>query len=280
MQRLLDFLKKYSYWFLFLLLEGVSLFMLFRFNAYQKSVWVTSANTVSGKVLEWKSDISAYISLNQINRQLTEKNILLEQQVQLLTEELRKNAIENPYHALPDSLGGFDMLAAKIVESSLFKKNNYITINKGEADGVQCEMGVVCGTGVVGIVYATSAHYAIVMPLLNGMSNISCQIRGTDYFGYLRWDGSHPKYANMEDVPSHANIENGMQVETSGFSAVFPEGIKVGEVVKIENSDDGLSYSLQVNLSTDFACLRDVYVLKSPNQSEIKQLHQGIIKKK
>ena len=40
--------------------------------------------------------------------------------------------------------------------------------------------------------YLTSLHYAIVMPLLNSKSNISCCLRGTDYFGYLRWDGRHP----------------------------------------------------------------------------------------
>lgn len=280
MQRLLDFLKKYSYWFLFLLLEGLSLLLLFRFNSYQKSVWVTSANAVSGKILEWKSDFSKYISLIDINQQLTQKNILLEHRVQQLTEELRKKEVDNLSVALSDSIKGYELMAAKVVESSLFKKNNYITINKGENDGVECEMGVVCGTGVVGIVYATSPHYAIVMPLLNGKSNISCQIRGTDYFGYLRWNGEHPKYASMEDVPRHAKIENGMEVETSGFSAVFPEGIKVGEVVRTEGSADGLSYCLQVNLSTDFASLRDVYVLKSTSHAEIKQLHQGIIKEK
>ena len=156
------------------------------------------------------------------------------------------------------------------------RHNNYLTINKGELDGVKPEMGVVCGTGIVGIVYLTSPHYAIVMPLLNSKSNISCCLRGTDYFGYLRWDGRHPLYASLGDIPRHARLKEGMTVETSGFSAVFPAGLFVGKVTKVENSEDGLSYKLQVNLSTDFARLRDVCVLTTPNRVEIDSLQQKI----
>ena len=101
--------------------------------------------------------------------------------------------------------------------------------------------------GHCGIVYLTSPHYAIVMPLLNSKSNISCCLRGTDYFGYLRWDGRHPLYASLGDIPRHARLKEGMTVETSGFSAVFPAGLFVGKVTKVENSEDGLSYKLQVN---------------------------------
>ena len=179
-------------------------------------------------------------------------------------------------NASEELLDGFGMVSAEVVSNSVNKHNNYLTINKGEQDGVKPEMGVVCGTGIVGIVYLTSPHYAIVMPLLNSKSNISCCLRGTDYFGYLRWDGRHPLYASLGDIPRHARLKEGMTVETSGFSAVFPAGLFVGKVTKVENSEDGLSYKLQVNLSTDFAQLRDVCVLTTPNRVEIDSLQQKI----
>ena len=275
MQGLLDFLKKYSYWLLFILLEGVSLLLLFRFNLYQGSVWFTSANAVSGRVLEWESDFLSYITLGERNKELMQKNLVLEQRVRALTELLDRAGHDSTYTELrqKELLADFSMVPAEVVGNSVNKHNNYLTINKGELDGVRPEMGVVCGTGVVGIVYQASSHYAIVMPLLNGKSNISCRVRGTDYFGYLRWEGGHPLYASLGDIPRHARLKEGMTVETSGFSAVFPAGLFVG---KVTNSEDGLSYKLQVNLSTDFARLRDVCVLTTPNRVEIDSLQQKI----
>ncbi len=166
MQGLFDFLKKYSYWLLFILLEGGSLLLLFRFNLYQGSVWFTSANTVSGRVLEWESDFLSYIALGERNKDLMRKNLVLEQRVRALTELLDRAEHDSTYTEMRqrELLDGFGMVPAEVVSNSVNRHNNYLTINKGELDGVKPEMGVVCGTGIVGIVYLTSLHYAIVMP--------------------------------------------------------------------------------------------------------------------
>ena len=167
MQGLFDFLKKYSYWLLFILLEGGSLLLLFRFNLYQGSVWFTSANAVSGRVLEWESDFLSYIALGERNKDLMRKNLVLEQRVRALTELLDRAEHDSTYTEMRqrELLDGFGMVPAEVVSNSVNRHNNYLTINKGELDGVKPEMGVVCGTGIVGIVYLTSPHYAIVMPL-------------------------------------------------------------------------------------------------------------------
>ena len=278
MRALLDFLKKYNYWFLFFLLEGIGLSLLFRFNAYQQSVWFTSANAASGAVMEKWSDLMTYLSLGEQNKQLTYKNIILEQEIASLNEQLKASAKDEAYALLQqsDAMKDFQLLSAEVVDASLFKKNNFLTINKGEEDGVQPEMGVVAGTGVVGIVYATSKKYALVMPLLHEKSNVSCQLQGTHYFGYLKWTGESPDYAYLVDIPRHAKVDVGMKVETSGFSAVFPAGVQIGNVTSIDSSDDGLSYRLRVRLSTDFGCLRDVCVMQSENSREIGALQQMV----
>lgn len=278
MHNLLDFLNKYSYWLLFILLEATSLLLLFRFNLYQGSVWFTSANTLSGRILEWESAVFSYIDLGERNKVLTQKNYMLERKMEILNRRLEKLTHEATYTETrqKELLEDFTVIEAEVVNNSVNKRNNYLTINKGEADGVRPEMGVVCGTGIVGIVYLTSPHYSVVMPLLNSKSNVSCRLRGTDYFGYLDWDGLHPLYVSLGDVPRHARLKEGMVVETSGFSAVFPAGLFVGKVKKIENSEDGLSYKLQVNLGTDFARLRDVCVLATPNKVEIDSLQRKV----
>lgn len=274
MRKLLDFLSKYDYWLVFILLEAISLCALFRFNGYQGSVWFTSANTVSGKVMEWQSNILAYLALGDNNRALTERNVVLEHRIAELEHQLKKLDTEHSYtEQRTDSLlRSYQLLPATVVNNSVLLQDNYITINRGEADGVRPEMGVVCGTGVVGIIYLTAPHYSIVIPVLNSKSNISCRLRKSGYFGYLNWDGGNPLYAWMNDIPRYARINTGDVIETSGFSSVFPEGLFIGKVNQVRNSKDGLSYRIKVHLGTDFARLRDVSVIISPDQNELDSL--------
>lgn len=274
MRKLLDFLSKYNYWLVFILLEAISLCALFRFNGYQGSVWFTSANTVSGKVMEWQSNILAYLALGDNNRALTERNVVLEHRIAQLEHQLEKLDTQHSYtEQRTDSLlRSYQLLDATVVNNSVLLQDNYITINRGEADGVRPEMGVVCGTGVVGIVYLTAPHYSIVMPVLNSKSNISCRLRKSGYFGYLNWDGGNPLYAWMNDVPRYAKIKTGDVIETSGFSSVFPEGLFIGKVNQVRNSKDGLSYRIKVHLGTDFARLRDVSIIMSSDQNELDSL--------
>lgn len=262
MHNLTEFLAKHNHWFVFLVLEVVSMVLLFRYNSYQGSVWFSSANAVTGKVYEWDSAVESYFSLSNVNSQLTQRNVLLEQQVRALNDSIahlthsQETAVERLARMTP--FQGCKLLPAQVVTNTVNRYNNLITIDKGAADGVKRDMGVVCGMGVVGIVYLVSEHYSIVIPVLNGHSNISCTIQGRGYFGYLRWRGGSSQLAYLEDVPRHAHFKLGDYVVTSGYSSVFPSGVMVGKVLHVFNSADGLSYRVQVKLSTDFARLRDV----------------------
>lgn len=262
MHNLTEFLAKHNHWFVFLVLEVVSMVLLFRYNSYQGSVWFSSANAVTGKVYEWDSAVESYFSLSSVNSQLTQRNVLLEQQVRALNDSIahlthsQETAVERLARMTP--FQGCKFLPAQVVTNTVNRYNNLITLDKGAADGVKRDMGVVCGMGVVGIVYLVSEHYSIVIPVLNGHSNISCTIQGRGYFGYLRWRGGSSQLAYLEDVPRHAHFKLGDYVVTSGYSSVFPSGVMVGKVLHVFNSADGLSYRVQVKLSTDFARLRDV----------------------
>ena len=270
MRNLLEFLSRHNHWFIFVLLEVLSLTLLFHYNSYQGSVWFTSANAVSGKVYEWNSAVTQYFSLTDVNRQLTQRNVYLEREVEMLAEQIRKTqkdttAVERMQQSV---MRQYSTIPAKVVSSSLDKANNLITIDKGSADGVRKDMGVVCGTGVVGIVYLTSEHYSVVIPVLNAQSNISCSIRGRGYFGYLHWNGGSPEYAYIDDIPRHAHFKLGDYVVTSGYSAVFPPGVRVGKILHVFNSADGLSYRVMVKLSTDFGKLRDVCIIDDAAMKE------------
>ena len=267
MRNLLEFLAKYSYWVLFALLEVISVVLLLQFNRYQGSVWFTSANAVVGKVYEWGAMVSSYFSLTDINKDLTQRVFYLERKVNQLSR-LYADATADTTTVQFSSLQSCNVIPAKVISSALFKPHNLITIDKGSKDGVAPDMGVACGTGVVGIVSIVSDHYSVVMPVINVKSRVSCTIRNHGYFGYLTWDGRDSRVAYVEDVPRHAALEKGGWVETNGYSAIFPSGILVGQISEISNSRDGLSYRLKVNLSTDFGKLRDVCVINDTSLVE------------
>ena len=270
MRNLLEFLAKYNHWFVFLILEVVSMVLLFQYNSYQGSAWFSSANAVTGKLYEWDANVETFFSLTKVNQELTQRKANLEQEVQKLSDSLVSVTKDSSiYHRDQFALlRNYRLIPAKVVANSVDKPGNLMTIDKGSADGIHKDMGVISGTGVVGIVYLVAEHYAIVIPVLNTKSNISCMIQNRGYFGYLRWKGGVSDLAYLEEVPRHAHFKLGDYVVTSGYSAVFPPGVRVGRILHVFNSADGLSYRVQLRLSTDFARLRDVCVIDDAAMKE------------
>lgn len=270
MNNLLDFLSRHYHWFLFVFLEVICAVLLFQYNSYQSSVWFSSANVVAGKVYEVNAKVTQFFSLVKLNEELTHRNVYLEQQVQNLYNQLADKDVDTTLakSASMKVLEHFRLIPAKVVSNSVDKKDNLITIDKGEADGVRKDMGVVCGTGVVGIVYMAGKHYSVVIPVLSSKSSISCSIDGRGYVGYLHWTGGNSQMAYVDDIPRHARFKLYDRVVTSGYSSVFPPGIAVGKIRHVYNSSDGLSYRLQVHLYTDFSRLRNVCVIDDDHIQE------------
>ena len=270
MRNLLEFLSKYYHWLLFLVLEVVSIVLLFQYNSYQGSVWFSTSNALVGKVYEVDAAIESFFSLTKVNENLTRRNFYLERQVnqlrRLYADITRDTTVVE--RAELEFLSRYELIPAKVVSNSIDRTDNLMTIDRGRKDGVEVDMGVACGNGVVGVVYLVSDHYSVVMPVLNYHSRISCSIRHRGYFGYLKWSGGDASIAYVEDVPRHAKFKRGDWVETSGYSSIFPPGVLVGKIVEVYNSRDGLSYKLKVQLSTDFGNVRDVCVISDKGIAE------------
>jgi rod shape-determining protein MreC len=271
MRNLISFIVKYSYWFLFFVLEAIGFALLFNFNSYQGSVYFTSANNVSGAFYKGLSELTTFMHLKAINTKLEEDNEALRMRVAALEKHIESTdstkGIINYIHG-----NEYKLLSAKVVKSTMHRSNNYLTIDKGKADGIKPEMGVICSSGIVGIVYLTSDHYSIVLPVVSQKSRISCKIQNTKYFGMLQWQRGAINISYVMDVPRHATVRKGETVETNGYSAVFPAGIPVGKVLEVEDSPDGLAFMLRVKLFTDFARLRDVSVITNFDTAERKSL--------
>lgn len=273
MRNLLNFLIKYNYWFLFLLLEATSFVLLFRFNNYQQSVFFTSTNSIAGSLYELSGNITSYFHLKEVNEDLMDRNMHLEQRVAALTQLLRHSAeYTTRISSLENVQAKYTIYKANVIKNTLNRADNYITLDQGERTGIRPEMGVVDANGVVGIVFKTSPNYSLVIPILNSKSSISCKIVGSEYFGYLKWEGSDSRYAYLKDLPRHAEFNLGDTVVTSGYSAVFPEGILVGTIDDMRDSQDGLSYLLKIKLATDFGKVNSVRVIAREGQDEQKRL--------
>ena len=274
MRNLLNFLLKYNYWLLFILLEVICFVLLFRFNNYQQSVFFTSANVVAGKVYEDSGGISSYFHLKSVNEDLLDRNMALEQQITNLENRLKDYRIDsitmNSIRYLEQA--DYKIFKAHVIRNSLNQADNYITLDKGSSSGIRPEMGVVDGNGVVGIVYKTSPSYSLVISVLNSKSSISCKIIGSEYFGYLKWEYGDSRYAYLKDLPRHAEFNLGDTVVTSGYSTVFPAGVMVGTVDDMSDSNDGLSYLLKIKLATDFGKLGNVRVISRSGQGEQREL--------
>lgn len=280
MRKLLDFLVRKRHWFLFLLLEVVSLTLVYRNNAYQRNVMFSSANVVTSHVASVSGYVASYLNLREINKELLERNGQLEMQLLELQDRMDDLLADTVSFAgfVSDSTVEkfpYDFIVADVVSNSVTHLANYITINKGRKEGVAPDMGVVSVQGVVGIVSTVSDHFAVVIPLLNPKFRLSCKVLGSNYFGSLGWNGRDMRYANLDELPRHVEFQKGDTIVTSGYSAVFPAGIIVGTVNAFEKQHDDNFYSLDVELATDFLSLNRVRVIRNFYQAEQKSVEQG-----
>ncbi|MDO5483044.1 MAG: rod shape-determining protein MreC [Bacteroidaceae bacterium] len=273
MRALIDLIIKNKHWFVFLALETFSLAFLFSNKGYQKSVYFTTANDVVGTTYNVISSITSYLHLQEENQILEQTNEELRQQLIEMQQQMDELLLDSTLR-MPSLPKKYNLVHAQVINGTLHKPNNLLTINKGEADGIRPEMGVVCSKGVVGIVYMTSEHYSIVMPILHVNSKISCRLRNSEYFGSLIWQRGYADIAYVTSIPRHAEVAPKDIVETNGYSDIFPPGLPIGMVHRINDSTDGISYMLRVKLFANFTTLRNVSVITNYQSEERRQLEK------
>ena len=276
MRNLLNFLVRYRAWIVFIIYVVLSCVLLFNRNPYQRHVYLTSASTVTASVYDASHTVTGYFHLRDINEDLQLRNAQLESEVIALRQRVDDLDLELQQYGdtvtLAPSLRKFDFILASVINNSISSPYNYITISKGEADGVKPEMGVVDQNGVVGVVNVTGQHYSRIISLLNPDFRLSCKVKGSDVFGSLVWDGESPSEAVLEELPKHTVYETGDTVVTSGYSAVFPEGIPVGVITETDRDADDNFVKLRIKLFTDFSQLSTVRLVVSNDRDAIKEI--------
>lgn len=277
MNELFSFLIKHSKWFVFTFFVVISCMLLFKDDPYRQHVYITSAGRLASTAYKGANNVTSYFNLHEINDDLNRRNAELQAEIVRLQEEIdwmQEGSFTDTL--VPDAeVRHFDFIVAHVINNSIARPFNYITINKGEADGVRPELGVIDRNGVVGIVSNVGPHSARVLSLLNPHFRLSCKIKRSDYFGSLVWDGGSPDEAMLEELPRHTEFEIGDTIVTSGYSAVFPAGLPVGVVLDDSTDKNQNFFSLRVRLLADFTTLGNVQVVVNNHIDELRALTAG-----
>lgn len=280
MRNLFNFLLKFRAWIVFIIYVVISCILLFNTHPYHHHVYMTSASSVSATIYDMAHTVTGYFHLRSINDDLQRRNAQLESEVIALRSKVDALELElsNDSLEIVEPLKQFDFILAPVINNTITHTHNYITISRGEADGVMPEMGVVDQNGVVGVVNVADKHYSRIISLLNPDFRLSCKLKGSDVFGSLVWDGKNTREALLEELPKHTVFAPGDTIITSGFSAVFPEGIPVGIVKRNERNSDDNFFTLRVELLTDFSKLSTVRLVVSKDREQIKQIENNTSK--
>ena len=281
MKNLLLFFNKYAYWILFVLLETIAGILYTTSNTYQRSTLLSSGNAIAGKIYSISGFIASFFYLHEENAELLRQNGRQEEEIRQLRQyikNIQQAADEKQYQLIPfDTIEPeikYESIVADVINNSVAKPYNYLTLNKGKADGIKPDMGVVSSAGIVGVTTIVSEHYSVVISVLNAKMRVSSKLKNDKFFGSLSWDTKDPRFAQLADLPRHATFVRGDTIITSGYSTIFPEGLIVGTIEDYSKQKDDNFYTLKIKLSTDFYALHQVRILLPQNHKERIEIEQ------
>ena len=284
MKALLYFLIRNAHWLLAIFLITFSFYLVFSFNSFQRSVFLSSANVVVGNVYTASNHVETFFRLRRNNNMLTERNIQLEKELHAMRaymgSKLNLDSIEIQAF-VHDLLGNepqrFNFIPARVVNLMTATPNNYITINRGAAHGIKQNMGVISQDGVVGIVSEVSQQFSVVLPIINPRFRLSARLETSENMGSISWDGANAREAQLIELPRHEAFRRDDTVVTS-FSRIFPQNVVIGFVSEPGESRDGNFNAFTIRLATNFHTLQNVWVIDDRHFEEQSELEQSFLR--
>jgi rod shape-determining protein MreC len=265
MRNLWIFISKYNAFFLFLIFEVASLIIYVKYNSFQKAAFINSSNQVTGSLYARMSEFYSYLSLKDVNDNLARENAQLRNQLKssLYIDTMNKHKVTDTVYKQQ-----YEYIVARVINNSVNRINNYLTINRGSNQGIAKGMGVICDKGIVGKVVYVSTHFAVVQSLLHKDSQFSAMLANNKEIGYVEWgDDLNPHKCLMKDVSNNAQPKLGEKVVTSGYS-LFPEGVPIGTISSLHTKAGGFILNMEVAIAVDFSKLQYVDVVDNKFANE------------
>lgn len=274
MRHILAFIWKHSFFFLFLLLEVLSISILVNRSYFQRAVITNFTDEIAGSIYNAYSSVTGYFYLKIENERLAEENARLlheKNQSQLTTDTTAIRLIDTLNRQT------YTYTVAKVISNSTNNRDNYLMLNKGRKHGIQPDMAVINPEGIIGTVVSVSENFCWVMSALNKHSKISARINRLNQMGTVMWHGTNPEYGSLTDIPVHVKVVVGDSIYTSGFSYIFPEGVMIGVVSEINIKEGEHFYDIVFDWSADFSSLTYVYIVKNLFREEQLELSKKVI---
>lgn len=262
MGTIIRFLFKLRLFFLFLLLETVAVVLTVQQSAYHQAAFFNSSNALTAGIYQKMADITYFVSLRTVNDSLASENS------KLLAALYRDTLPHRDSSVMLATNTTIDFQSARVINSTTAFRNNYLTLNQGAQQGVRPRMAVISSRGVVGIVKDVSDNYATAISLLNKNARISAQHAKSGTAGTVIWTGGSYRHAQLIEIPIHVSVKVGDSITTSAYSNIFPEGIFIGKVSKVEKTDGASTYDIKIKLGTDYKRLSFVHLVNHHGQAE------------
>ena len=258
MRNLVEFFVRYGVFIVFLLLEILCFNLVIRNNERQSEIYHRFSTSVSASMQKRVTAVTSFMGLRDVNDSLRTENSRLREQLINRVETISRTGV-----VIDSTMDKYEVIPAVVVQNSIGSRNNYMTIDKGAVAGVAKGMGVVSPNGPVGIVVATTPHYAKVMSVLHSNTMVSAAIQSKGYFGSLVWRSSDPRIMELDAIPKHARIKRGDAVVTSGYSNVFPEDLLIGQIDTFWLPRGSNFYRSKVRLNSELSRIQSVYVVSN-----------------
>ena len=249
MRNLLNFIWRNQFVILFLCFQSICFLLLFQYNSFHKAHVLNLTAEVSGSTFSMLNNTTEYLKLKEVNEQLLKENGFYKS----------RNKVDGYYSLTPhvkyfnDSIHHkqYNYIGAKIINNTVSKRNNYITINRGSADGIKPEMGLITKNGIIGVIKDVSEHFAVALSVLHGKTTVGVKLKNDDYFGLMSWDGKNYQNTQLSDIPNHVNVQIGDTAVSRGHSTLYPANIPVGIITGINQEEGEIFYSIEMKLLED-----------------------------
>jgi rod shape-determining protein MreC len=267
MRNVFLFIRRYFTFVTFLVLQGLALFMISRFNKFHHAILGGKANEITGFFNKRVDKMNDFISQGEENKRLHKLN-------DSLLNLLKENFVTTDSSArlITDSIQ-YDTTApirkyiyrnAKVVYNSTRFDKNIIQIDRGSNQGVKDNMIVFNSDDCfVGRVVNVSANFSSVMSLLHADIRLNGSLKKTGEFGTVSWDGKDPRYVTLTGIPKGVEVKPGDTILTSTYTFDIPPGRIIGTVQAIVKDNSSNFYNLKIKTATNFYKLQYVHVVEN-----------------
>lgn len=269
MRKFILFIKKIYVFVIFVVLEVIAINYYSNSTSYTKARMLSATNVLAGGIYRQFAKLDDYLHLRSENDALVEQVARLNNEIALYRNLVPEADIES--YGFGGEINDYVFGTASVINNTLTRPENFITIDKGRRDGVEPEMAVITPEGtIVGYVMDCRENTSVAISLLNTEFRTSGRIKGKDYLGSIQWKGLDHNYVTLSEIQKYAELAPGDTVVTD-YSYRFPPDVMIGTVDSYEMTDAGY-FNVKVKLATKFSALRKVLLVRFFDVDERREL--------